>query len=447
MPEYLAPGVYVEETSFRSKSIEGVSTTTTGFVGPARYGPVDLESEILTSLADFERTYGDRQHLVYSGPPGTPNYLWHAVRSFFEEGGKRLYVARIFRQVVASGEPLPYERPSGDITQDKSSNSDKDSKGNYFDGHGRIMLRKSGSSSPADSVLIRARFPGAYGNMRVKITVQLGKSVLAGTKAGELTVSSLRDYDTVWIEDLTSPITSPPAAGSLYVARFSEAEQTWIFSQTNTPGASDYRLNSNTATNVLGPNDAVRPLSLTVTVVSSDGTSTSVWSNVPLNPNHKSAFGNADSLRDLFAQEPSSLAQARTLPIVVLTGDNIDTGRDLLQALAGTNYDALVQAIGDADSTDADRTVDRLLSGGNDGQLAKPDDYIGREDPDTNFKSGLVSFEDIDDISIVAAPGATAGYDDRETDATAIINALISHAQKMRYRIAVLDSGENLSIS
>ena len=33
MPEYLAPGVYVEEISFRAKSIEGVSTTTTGFVG------------------------------------------------------------------------------------------------------------------------------------------------------------------------------------------------------------------------------------------------------------------------------------------------------------------------------------------------------------------------------------------------------------------------------
>jgi phage tail sheath protein FI len=36
MPEYLAPGVYVEETSFRSKSIEGVSTTTAGVVGPSR---------------------------------------------------------------------------------------------------------------------------------------------------------------------------------------------------------------------------------------------------------------------------------------------------------------------------------------------------------------------------------------------------------------------------
>ena len=36
MPEYLAPGVYIEEVSFRSKSIEGVPTSTTGFVGLAR---------------------------------------------------------------------------------------------------------------------------------------------------------------------------------------------------------------------------------------------------------------------------------------------------------------------------------------------------------------------------------------------------------------------------
>src|SRR5580765_2232844 len=127
MPEYLAPGVYVEETSFRAKSIEGVSTTTTGFVGPSRFGPIDLEPDILTSLADFERMFGDRQQLQYNGPPGIPNYLWHGVRSFFEEGGKRLYVSRIFRQKVASGEPLPYERPSDKITEDKSTNSDKDS--------------------------------------------------------------------------------------------------------------------------------------------------------------------------------------------------------------------------------------------------------------------------------------------------------------------------------
>ena len=447
MPEYLAPGVYVEETSFRSKSIEGVSTTTTGFVGPSRFGPIDIEPEILTSLADFERMFGDRQNLLYAGPPGIPNYLWHGVRSFFEEGGKRLYVSRIFRRKVASGEPLPYERPSEKITEDKSASADKDTDGNYYDGHARIILTKSGGSFPNDSVLIRARFPGAFGNQRVRITAQLGKSVLAGTETGSMSVNSLRDYDTVWIEDLTSPITSPPAGGSLYVARFDNTEQTWIFSQTNTPGASDYRLNSTTASSVLGPLDTVKPITLTVTVVSTDGSSTSVWSGVPLNPNHKSAFGNTDSLRELFAQEPASLAQARTLPIVVLTGDNIDTGRDLLQALAGTNYSSLNTAIGNPDSTDTDRTVEALLAGGNDGQMPTANEYVGQEDPDTNRKSGLVSFEDLEDISIVGAPGATASYDERETDANATINALITHAQRMRYRIAVLDSGEGLSIS
>jgi Bacteriophage tail sheath protein len=445
MPEYLAPGVYVEETSFRSKSIEGVSTTTTGFVGAARYGPIDYESDILTSLADFERTYGDRNQLVYSGPPGIPNYLWHAVRSFFEEGGKRLYVARVFRQLVASGQPLPYERPSGKIADDKSI--DKDTDGNFRDGHARSLLSKAGSTALDDSVLIRARFPGAYGNMRVRISVQLGKSVLAGTTAGQLTVSSLRDFDTVWIQDLTSPISSPLASGNLYVARFDEPEQTWIFSKTKDIGTSDFRLNSTTASNRLAPGDSIQPVTVTVTVISPDGSSTNVWSGVPLNPNHRSAFGNADSLRDLFAQEPSSLAQARNLPIVVLIGGKIFTGGDLLAALAGDDFDDLSAALGNPNSTETDRTISTLLTGGNDGQLPEPDDYTGREDPDTNNKTGLVSFEDIEDISIVAAPGATASYNDRETDATAIINAVISHAEKMRYRIAVLDSGEGLSIS
>ena len=35
------PGVYVEETSTGIHPIEGVSTSTAAFVGPARTGPVD----------------------------------------------------------------------------------------------------------------------------------------------------------------------------------------------------------------------------------------------------------------------------------------------------------------------------------------------------------------------------------------------------------------------
>src|SRR5207244_2442403 len=83
-----------------------------GFIGPVRYGPTDLPPDIITSLGEFERVYGDRQQLLFTyvdptskaTSPRDPmhNYLWHAVRAFFEEGGKRLYVARVFNPISAT---------------------------------------------------------------------------------------------------------------------------------------------------------------------------------------------------------------------------------------------------------------------------------------------------------------------------------------------------------
>ncbi len=102
MPEYLAPGVYVEEVSFRSKSIEGVPTSTTGFSGLAHYGPVrypggpkNPEPRLITSFTEFERVYGSLNELEIAG--GRPAYLAHAARAFFDNGGKRLYVSRVYR--------------------------------------------------------------------------------------------------------------------------------------------------------------------------------------------------------------------------------------------------------------------------------------------------------------------------------------------------------------
>lgn len=99
MPEYLAPGVYVEEVSFRAKSIEGVSTSTAGFVGATRTGPVGITPELVTSLGDFERTYGGLNDLEYA-----PNYLAHSVRAFFNEGGARLYVGRVLGAGAAAAQ-------------------------------------------------------------------------------------------------------------------------------------------------------------------------------------------------------------------------------------------------------------------------------------------------------------------------------------------------------
>ena len=98
MPEYLAPAVYVEETSFRAKSIEGVSTSTTGFAGPTRKGPTTGSPELITSFGDFERIYGGFEDLLFD-QAGTirraTNYIANAVKNYFDNGGSRLFVARV----------------------------------------------------------------------------------------------------------------------------------------------------------------------------------------------------------------------------------------------------------------------------------------------------------------------------------------------------------------
>ena len=56
MPEYLAPGVYVEEVDTGNKPIEGVSTSTVGFLGLAERGPLD--PTLITSFYAFTSVFG-----------------------------------------------------------------------------------------------------------------------------------------------------------------------------------------------------------------------------------------------------------------------------------------------------------------------------------------------------------------------------------------------------
>ena len=438
MPEYLAPGVYVEEVSFRAKSIEGVSTTTTGFIGPSRFGPVDLEPDLVTSLGEFERVYGDRLKLEFDDGLVMHNYLWHAARAFFEEGGRRLYVSRVFR-------PLGGEYPPEDFDAVEAA------EGQYPDGHARRSLPAAGGAA---AVNVRSRFPGRAGNFRVRFTLSLGQSTLGvgdDPSNPRPTVGALRHRDLVWVSDITSPVESPPGSGAFFLADsyFDTAtnQTTWRFlDRTLDP---DGALSLSALTPDIDParGDQVRAVTVTVTVTSSDGDSLpSVWSGLALDPAH-TLDGAPDSLSARFGATPSSLAQARTLPIVVTSGDDVSSGLDVLQALLDENPDLLDQ-LTDPLSSDAERSVEILLEGGNDGLRPGASEYEGRAEDTASVKTGLKSFEDIEDISIVAAPGSTYGMENGyRADASQIVNLLVSHASRMRYRIAVLDSGDGQSIA
>jgi uncharacterized protein len=110
MPEYLAPGVYVEEVPSAVKPIAGVGTSTAGFIGVAadvsdawnpetRAGmpirPDDkpyvqapaLSARPVSSWTEFTQAFGDIQE--------GNQYLAHAVYGFFNNGGSRCWVVRL----------------------------------------------------------------------------------------------------------------------------------------------------------------------------------------------------------------------------------------------------------------------------------------------------------------------------------------------------------------
>ncbi len=92
MPEYLSPGVYVEEFESGGKPMEGVSTSTAGFIGLAERGAVEGLPELVCNFGDFQRIFGS---YLSENAFGEYRYLAYAVEHFFINGGGRCYVMRV----------------------------------------------------------------------------------------------------------------------------------------------------------------------------------------------------------------------------------------------------------------------------------------------------------------------------------------------------------------
>jgi len=545
MPEYLAPGVFVEEVSYRAKSIEGVSTTTTGFVGPTRYGPTDIEPDIVTSLVEFERVYGGKQQLDFGGP--SDNYVWNAVRAFFEEGGKRCYIARTFDYGFAADDDEDQREAKVEAA------------------HARLQ-----GHFPPTNLSLEARFPGEAGECSVRLQFFLSQNRFS-TDNTVASLASSFDRDVVAVSGLADP-----AEDGLFLLSRDAQKGLWNFDNGKAGGANvKFELQDKAAIAGL----TVKTLTATMTVdPNDDGLPTFIATSLALDPQHKVA-GADDSLFGYFGLEQPTLGRARSVPIIARqldkdeadaasaaasaefntrktaataataaataaknTADAAKTAFDTAEADAVTkeaasaadpgdaakktaadtaradadskkaDYDAK-QAIADAKLREKDQaiaardaaktiadgaaamataaaagpldglafanayltataTAERFtlkalkgltdddkpvpldapildatyfLSGGSDGERPGPEAYVGDEDPTTNKRWGLKAFESIEDISIVAGPGHTAGNTAKQSQAIAL--ALISHAERMQYRIAVLDSRPGQSIA
>jgi uncharacterized protein len=80
------PGVYIEEVPSGVRTITGVATAITAFVGRALRGPID-EPMIINSYADFERIFGGLW---------ADSSLGYAVRDFYLNGGSQAVIVRLY---------------------------------------------------------------------------------------------------------------------------------------------------------------------------------------------------------------------------------------------------------------------------------------------------------------------------------------------------------------
>ncbi|MGC3992802.1 MAG: phage tail sheath subtilisin-like domain-containing protein [Propionicimonas sp.] len=404
MPEYLTPGVYVEETSFRSRSIEGVATSTFGMAGLTRYGPVPYfltppnwprplvmvpGPTLVTSFTEFERAFGDLGDVGDAGLADRQNYLAYAARAFFANGGRRLYVSRVF--------PFTTDANTGAITL-----------------AGNFAALPVGN--PAVGTF-RSRWPGGAGNeFAVSVTFQRSKNILIpGANGanpvlkGVLPGAAVETFAAVADIPRDVPAVAPVAGNVQVVARGAD-------------GTLGFRGAGGAVTAVPAGVGAVAHLTVTVNVR---------WGNQRL-----------DSYPglELDAVHPRALANVLQAedPVDELSLVWFDTGS---VPPASLDASALVTAL-------LPLAAEAYLSGATEGTAVTAADIAGDvADPDDEKKAatGLAALAEVEDIAIVATPDAVRFTLDEQITAT---NNLIGHCEAPKsYRIGIVDPPRDSSIS
>ncbi len=484
MAQYLAPGVYVEEVSFRAPSIEGVGTSTAAFAGPTLTGPIGQTPQLLTSFGDFQNIYGGYDNLAITGNTADPkntNYLALSVKGFFDNGGSDLYVSRIF--VPASATDLG--------------------------------IASSGAATTSN-VTVTARFPGEFGNQNVNVVLKAVKtqnvsalppgSLIATIPPGTAAIATLGAAAAAADADLTiTALTGPnPTAvlvdSEIMTVTAVNAAKTdlTVTRAANGTTAAAHAKNAavfpSAASIAAAINAAATTLTLSAAIPGNPGTlqiekevvTVTAWDATGLNPTIARGAGGTtaaahavnapvfatssptfytNGTTGTFMSGANPLATPTPANLYALTMQVSATGASgSPQVFDGLGFDpAHPNYIGAALGATPPRHIDALqnqvaFSIGNTltpvtlyqaifGQVGSPlmngtrtfvlsggDDGLEPESGD--YDNALSLLTALEDIAIVAAPGS--GVFDASQD---IINSLITHVSQQRaYRIAILET-------
>ncbi len=347
MAEYLSPGVYVEEYDSGATPMQGVSTSTAGFVGLAERGPVIGEPQLVTNFADYKRIFGG---YLSEASFGSARFLPYAVEQFFANGGSRAYIMR-----AVAGDAKPGSVTSG-------------------------VLR------------ITAASPGAWAdNMRVTVEPSYkAKTQVLAVNGADLTLKNADGFNAGDVVELFD------GSRSMFAVVKSALDKTITL---NTPCTLDV------ADTKVGTAKFIRTCEITLTARLDDTVET--FANLSLKPEALNYAPARTAKSDLIKVEILPAPRATFLPKEEKTKDKKDE-KD--EGTAGEAKPAETRTGGITPYEQCGGTGGMMVLtpvGGSNGSTPKPDAYLG-SDGGPGKRTGLQAFLENSSVSIMLIPGVTA---------------------------------------
>jgi uncharacterized protein len=416
----LMPGVYVQEIDVPGP-IAGVSTSIAAFIGPALNGPV-LQPTRVTNFTQFSNRFGlpdaDGNNVPYFPQGGIFAPL--AVRGFFDNGGQTCYFVRVSRARRASLD----------------------------------LVDRAGA--PQAALVVRALTEGTAGNA---ITVELqDASIATGISAVRETSALTSATGTQVVVPATTDADRFRPGDAVLLAEGATSEQATIATISGTTLTLAASLaNTYTAAGTmriadLGPGQTrvrvdqttgVEPGSNIVITQGPATENAAVQAVDPTNRFITLSAGLANAFTMAAADAPVTIATAE-FTLVVTGAGGAETLSDLSMDPRHSRYVLTVARSNAAlpvevalaqppTSTPAPDNIPAVivataLAGGTNENLPQIDG--------SDYAAALARLEEVDEVSIVAAPDATTA---------AVQQSLIDHCQDMEDRFAVLDPPVNMS--
>lgn len=410
MAEYLSPGVYVEEFDSGIKAMEGVGTSTAGFVGMAQKGPVRGLPVLITSMADYQRRFGGYlPERIY----GKKRFLPYAVEQFFNNGGSSCYVMRVCEK-DKDGKYLSSE-----------------AKGSLSGTDGSPFLELTASSPGAWGNSIRARFSLLTRNRTVVSTLEKKEENVGhdAENAEPCTViCEVEDASALQAEDLVCLQKAEKNSAFFFgmvreidgnkvtLSRLKEEVAGWKTEAGNPADNPSEDPKDNPPDNPAekpgekpadhpGQKDGKSPgiylylAEWTLTI--QDDTASEQYEGISFNPG-----------RSNYAENAAEKSQIVSLKVDV---GNMAVG--MLEDLLGKEEElAIVLSLAGGSDGTIPQEIDASMYEGTDGSADK--------------RTGLTAFKTLSDVSIMAIPGITD---------KAVQSSLVSHCENMGNRFAILD--------